>query len=394
MSNDLIYKLIEKKLDECGSFSGFQKSFDNIRDKLLQIFFDFELVIYCYGQKTNLSVMKKFIVNILSISQYPVEIAIGRQIKLAGYFLCCLINRETAGMAYSNFLSNHYCNLLVKQESTASKILPTAFRFCCYNSIQHEKKNINMVLTKQTNSKCTTLSNFKESLYNITGIVNSLISSVELSALRIEGYFSLHSLSNFHDALDSIKGLPKLIDIGKIPVEELQQNIHMATAGTKILFDNLRLTNNAQSFYFILYYDRLISFVQSNERITELFTRKNYGMCLPSKYLDKTFLLPTLSFYNDYSIPQIWHLLKNVFGDLKSSLDVRGYFFIQLLKKFPCQFNSTELVAERCTNYIIECIINHEFIEGELECTRPRSCVTFDEFSFSSKKDFQLTVSS
>ena len=382
ISNDFTYQLLERKLKECGSFSSYLASFESIKEKFIEIFSDFELVVFCYGQKTNVKVLKQFIVNILSVSHYPIEVAIGRQVKLHGYFLGCNINKETSSGAYSNFLSNSLCNVLIKQTNLSAKIIPNSYRMCCYNTIQHDKRNINTTLIRKANTKCNTLYNFKDSFLQIFDSINSLISSVEMSSLRIEGYFCLNGIGDLHDAFESMQQLPKLIEIVKVPVLDIQERISMATFASRILFDNLRFSCDATSFYFLLFYDRLCSFVKSTDKINDSFIRKNYGMSLPSKYIEKSNLIPSASFFNDYTIPQIWGLLKNVFGEGSSSLDVRGFYFIQLMRIYPEHFLSTDIVIERCTKYLTECILNYEYDDIDSITSLKKFCVTFDEFSF------------
>ena len=298
-----------------------------------------------YGQKVPLSVIKPKLVDFLSGCAIPIEVALGQEFEVNGYFLSAKYSGKVKQFAYSNFLSNDLCNILINNEIVARAHCPTCFRLSVYSTLQHHKKDVKIFLERSGAAVDCSLSNFGCSLERSMARLSALCEKIPLAKLRVEMYFSVSSLPDLNNSIRCLRLALQSFELVKCPVDQVQLHFMRSVKLTMQLYSHCKAFEDSKSLCFILFYSKLSSYVFSTEKMSGNFITDNLGLFLSeSSFEDSSFvLLP--AFTKQYTVHSVYNALVAVFGTSAKSTVFVSYYLAILYIQFKSCFNGEQSVV-------------------------------------------------
>ena len=325
---------IESRLISISRLTNGQMPFERMREYLLQFFNGFTLVIFKYGQKIPLSVIKPKLIDIFQQASIPIEVALGIQYRLNEQFLSANITQDTMKFGFSNFLSNEMGNIRINVPAIAEIYCENAYRLCLYNTFQHFKKDIKLVLEKSPSVSSCSLSAFDASMKEIDTELRRIGTHITDSELRLELYFTIGNLKQLGESIAALKTLICKFAIVRKPMEDVTRIFRQRRKLLKALFSYAKDWTEINTFFFLTYFQKFKSFILSTERTTNVFLQNNCGMFLKENWFDVATKHPTRHFFEANTIVNIKGLLDSVFGDSKNASGVIVYYYILYYNKF------------------------------------------------------------
>lgn len=292
------------------------------------------MAIFRYGQKVPFAILKPKIIEFLTDCQIPLELALAQEYLLADFFLCAKYSPKVRQYAYSNFLSNDMCNVLINDELVAQAYCPTCYRLSIYNTFQHFKKDVKILLERSGNISDCSLNNFGSSFNRCNNLLNELCDKIPLTKLRVEMYFSLNTLSELNIGLQSLKLIPNSFDFVKCKFDNIQMHYTVSIKLTEQLFFISKDFSDSRALYFIIFFSKLISYIFSTEKMSGAFVDNNLGLFFSELTVEHASfeLLPV--FFEQNSFPVIFATLVNVFGCSARSKQFVTYYMCTVFDKF------------------------------------------------------------
>lgn len=184
------------------------------------------IVIFRFGQKQKLADCENYLKE-LSRSSGTLNVAIGCQIHLPGYFLSSLKSSSPRGSAcYSIFHSQDICNIVNDRPAFLGN---TAYKLVIYNTIQHQRRHLVHFLPLQ-NQNVSNMVNILSKIEQKSAEISESISSfLNNTKLRCEIYFTFlrtMEINVFKNVL--LNFFQNKIDIVKIPIGDVRLHLQMA----------------------------------------------------------------------------------------------------------------------------------------------------------------------
>lgn len=191
------FKVMREKFRQGSSFGAF-------RDLLLEYFADFNLAIYRFGQKIPLSDISAKVFSLIHDAKLTLEIALGKELALPGFFVASKFQKEYSKFSYSVFLSNNFCNLRIDEPAVCQSFAPQSFHLANYNTFHHVKKDVNWVLQRESHNPESSLRSFRKSFGALVSTLNAITDKLDDCKSRVEVYFSISSIGEFREAQKSL----------------------------------------------------------------------------------------------------------------------------------------------------------------------------------------------
>ena len=308
-------------------------SFQALSGLLTAPFGSATIAIFRYGQKVPFAILKPKIIEFLTDCQIPLELALAQEFLLSDNFLCARYSPKVRQYAYSNFLSNDMCNVLINDELVAQAYCATCYRLSIYNTFQHFKKDVKILLERSGNISDCSLNNFGSSFNRCNNLLSELCDKIPLTKLRVEMYFSLNTLSELNIGLQSLKLIPNSFDFVKCKFDNIQTHFTVTRKLSEQLFFILKDFSDSRALYFIIFFSKLISYVFSTEKMGGAFVDTNFGVYFCENHVQANSfeLLPV--FFVENSFPAIFATLVNVFGCSARSKQFVSYYMCCIFDK-------------------------------------------------------------
>ena len=337
-------------------------SFNRMADLLRREFDGIVLVIWKYGQKIPLKDVLPRIIRILSDAGLPIEVALGVQFSSPSKFYTAKTTQDHKNYGFSNFLSNNMCNIRINNSTLTEIYATNCYRLCIYNTLQHSKKDIDLLLERTPGHINSTLSAFEGSIFRNFSALSRLSDKIMHTSLRLELYFTVGNIVNFNNAISSMKTLlPEFelvsknsLDVDKIFLRRMDV--------MKAFFSYSKMMEDIRCLFFILYYARYITFIDSTQKTTDAFLNTNCGMFLPEYWIDRSTKLLTRYFFDANTIPQVWYMLLSVFGESKLSRPNVCFYFMLYFNHFISYLDTNVDFARKCADYIGKSLVMMEKI--------------------------------
>ena len=242
---DINYFLTEQHL----KFKKFY-SYSELVELLVQKFPSATICIYRYGQKVDYQSMKVRIINLISVAKIPVELALAKQYKLADCFLGIRYASALKNYAYSNFLSNEMCNILINSHQIAQTYSPNCYRLAIYNTFQHSKKNIDLILRKQSGTSSSILGYFANSVIHNISLLGQLGEQVKNTELRVEIYFGATTVEHIRTATKALAILLNSFQLVQRSSQEVFKHFNFTRLFLSSLFAYCSALPDPSSFFF------------------------------------------------------------------------------------------------------------------------------------------------
>lgn len=259
------------------------------------------LLIYQYGQKTDLEMLRESISKLADSTH--LELALAMELSFPGRFpAASSFNRRAEEECYSVLFSNDAVNMVLKSEIP----IANAYRLVVYNTVQHTRKKLDSRLKLPG---LPSSENVVESLISL-GVEKSreicrvLTPAVGSTKLRVEVYFRAKNA--------------KSVEHTKILLENYVQhrlNLLSADSARVSWFLNLccqLLTSVSQGglserpfsrlFCFLELYCKYVGCIFSTSRLTNSFVKENRGLGLPRELFAEGELTLLDAMLNQYSL--------------------------------------------------------------------------------------------
>lgn len=351
---DINYFLTEQYL----TFKKFY-SYSELVELLVQKFPSATICIFRYGQKVDYQSMKVRIINLISVAKIPVELALAKQYKLADSFLGIRYASALKNYAYSNFLSNEMCNILVNSHQIAQTFCPNCYRLAVYNTFQHSKKNIDLVLRKQSGTSSSILGYFANSVVHNVSLLGQLGEQVKNTELRVEIYFGATTVEHIRSATKALAILLNSFQLVQRSSLEVFRHFNSTRLFLSSLYAYCSSLPDSSSFLFIFYYHTFMAYLYSTCKVCPKFIESNFGLYLKNSHIDRETKKLTIEFYNEHTIQHVWGKLSDVFGTTKKSkLICANYLFLYFIE-FRRQIESNPCDLKFAVEKIGSCIFEN-----------------------------------
>lgn len=347
----------------CQKFSAMRRSFrqggsfSDLKVILLEVFGDYQLVFFRYGQKIPLSEIATKICSIFHDAKIPIEIGFGKELSLPDHFLAAKFNADLRKFSYSVFLSNQVCNLRIDEPVKCQSFTEQSFHFAVYNTFHHREKLLDWVLKRETNHPEISLRAFRKSFYAINDKVKNLISELDSAKSRVEIYYSISSFAEYRKAKSSILEVIKELNLSAIPLANVKSILSQRRVTLKLLFELACTFGDSKQFVFFLYYSKFVDFFQFTLKMSKPFMESNIGMFLPEfLFRGETFELKN-SVLELYTINGIHSLVEKIFGfSTQKEVCIVAHFFTLYVSKFlnviSLDEKNTQVAIRKISNFL------------------------------------------
>lgn len=326
--------------------------------RALQKYFELaEIVIYRYGQKCENERIPLALYSLVTDAHVPIEIALGIQYHLDGYFMSAKYHRKYRSSCYSNFLSNIACNLYFNDANQCRAYAPNCYRMSVYNTWQHTKSKIKFLFNMQADPQTPTLSEFANSFEGKTGFdekIKTLGKNLLSTELRIEQYFSISNMAEFDSSFKCIRSQFPHFAIVKKPEDEVVEHFSYRCETMKLLFNYCKHFNDAKVYLFFIYFEKFWNYIFSSSKMSENFFSRNIGAFVEKNFFDQNDGELTLDYFQSFSIPHIWGLNIIIFGDIPSSLLVRGFYFLMFVIYYRSYIENNPTYVGKIAEYLLK----------------------------------------
>ena len=285
---DDIRKFVNSRLNNIS-----QNNLIPYRDAIREIInnFDQEIIIFRYGQKQLYSEVS----NILSIisSKFLVDIALAVELETFENFMLVDFShyKNNDCQFYSNFYDDNACNMLVKNVSTASNIIPFSYRIVAYNTFQHSKKSVNFYLKTDSEDRNSNNSlafipsirnRMKENIDNIENVINS---NINRSKMRVEVYFRVSTINSIENMLNNIRNfIISDAHFVSAPKTSVKNSAIANCRFLKFALSKIYFENYSGTFMLLYLYDRIVRSIFALDKINPNFIQNNWGFCLKKDF--------------------------------------------------------------------------------------------------------------
>jgi ElaB/YqjD/DUF883 family membrane-anchored ribosome-binding protein len=313
---------------------------------------NYDVCLFIYGQKQPVSLYSAEIVDLSGIGK--VEVALAVEYELPGQFITAKDDPATKLWQYSNWLSNMSVNVEVTNPASANDLVQGAYRVCVYNTIQHEKRQIDMSLHSAAQNQADLLTEYKTKAFQSLDAVRRL--HLGNTKLRYEVYFELRSPQHFERAMTRLGRIPPWLKLCMCPVVALQEFVCFNVDNLKYLWDFV-LTNPMEPLliFTLLIYGKFVCAVHSLQKMNKKFKEKNFGMAFPESFF--TFAQNNQlefqdHFYQFYSATHLFELLTFCFGD-RSMLPMLYFFGLLLEQSQTITSKAQKTFFSKITSYFV-----------------------------------------
>lgn len=283
-------------LDErlCGK--GRHGTQDDIVNFVVETFSDLKIGIYSYGQKARFEDstvgLRAALQSMVLTYRLHVDIALAAEFQKPGFYVSpSAVDYSHPGRMFSWLLSNVAGNILNTQPSAEFGSVHV-FRLVVYNSCQHIKKLLSLLITLGSD-RSTIISVVRESISAVISFVLSdVCSKVNTSKLRCEIYFNLNSTTLEAMSLQIDRYVLSTLNLVSAPVEDVTDHLSLISS---LMFKTMNFlipsTSYSHLFVVLEMYRLYTCSVFSLCRMTQSFLLENAGFSLPTEYFDPTTML-------------------------------------------------------------------------------------------------------
>lgn len=296
--------------------------FRDIKNIIKSRFHSFDVVIFCHGQKTPITLLENLLIEMPSLC--TMEIALGIEHSLQNSFLSFKLDENYKNFCYSNFLSNTSCNLLIDDQTIASKLANNSYRLIIYNTLQHEKTKIAYEFSKLSADNDDSITSvqtlFGDSIKGTISNIFKFANNLTTSKLRIEVYYII-TPSNLECCKLSLTLLINKLSFVQISLSNIQKFIKSICLNYMNLFNRLKCSSDAKDYMYLLYiYYLAISAIFSLRKMnSKSFLDENYGVALPTFEFDPKTKEFSIDFLKRFTPSKLSSLLYEIFTN---SLDM------------------------------------------------------------------------
>lgn len=334
ISTDKIFKSINDILDLCPSTA---IPYEDFKNHMRVKFGGDKLCIFCFGQKQPISSIAESLIE-LSSSNGVLEIALGYEFNIPGYYLSSAYMQSYSRFQYSNWLSNVCTNTLITDQEICSVQIRNSFRICAYNTLQHEKKHLNFQIkrTAGTEHMESSLQYYYQSIVSNLKSFSNITELINNCGLRFEVYFKINSCDSFLNAKSVIKKIPIWLKLVYISNSILATYIRGVTQNLNDVFQiAIRTSSSSWEFLFFYLYGLFVSSIQSTQKMTKAFLENNVGYGIPGSSINHNDGSLTVDFFKFVSGPRLWEILVNVFGTANNTFDIRLMYSLKIYWASP-----------------------------------------------------------